>query len=64
MHRKEPNDGESARVSQTAPETKSTSAMVWRGLEASPGFSEELRQAEKDLKAGKGVPFREIRRER
>ena len=38
--------------------------MVWRGLESVPGFNKELRQAEKDLKAGKGTPFKEIRRER
>lgn len=52
------------RVSPTAPETKSASAVVWRGLESIAGFSEELEQADSDLKAGKGVPFREVRRRR
>jgi hypothetical protein len=52
------------RVSPTAPETQSASAMVWRGLESLPGFSDELRQAEADLKAGRGVRFSEVRRSR
>lgn len=34
---------------------------VWQKLEAAPGFSEELRRAEADLKAGKGTPFRLLR---
>lgn len=62
-HRTEPGDAPQ-RVSPTAPESKSASAIVWRGLESVPGFSDELRQARADLKAGKGTPFSEIRRER
>jgi hypothetical protein len=54
----------SGRVSPTAPETKSASSMVWRGLESLPGFSDELRQAEADLNAGRGVRFAEVRRSR
>lgn len=54
----------SGRISPTAPESKSASSMVWRGLESLPGFSEELRQAEADLKAGRGVRFDEVRRSR
>lgn len=54
----------SGRVSPTAPESKSASSMVWRGLESLPGFSKELRQAEADLKAGRGVRFDEVRRSR
>lgn len=54
----------SPRVSPTAPESQSASAMVWRGLESLPGFSEELQEAERDLNAGKGVRFSEVRRSR
>lgn len=54
----------SGRVSPTAPETKSASSMVWRGLESLPGFSDELRKSEVDLKAGRGVRFDEVRRSR
>jgi hypothetical protein len=65
MSREKPSqNAERGRVSPTAPESKSQSAMVWRGLEATPGFSDELRRAQADLKAGRGTPFREIRRER
>ena len=34
--------------------------MVWARLEAEPGFSDELRQAEADIKAEKGTPFSEV----
>lgn len=48
----------------TVRQNMSTADLVWRGLESIPGFSEELRKAEADLKAGKGVPFSEVRRGR
>src|SRR5688500_9566279 len=53
-------DKAGGRVSPTAPESQSVSAIVWRGMESTPGFNEELRQARADLEAGKGTPFREV----
>jgi hypothetical protein len=52
----------SGRVSPTAPESKSLSGAVWGYLESIPGFNEDLRQAEADLAAGRGVPFEPTRR--
>jgi hypothetical protein len=54
--RLDPVEG-AARVSQTAPESTSLSAAVWGYLESTPGFNEDLRQAEADLKADRGVRF-------
>jgi hypothetical protein len=34
----------------------------WAYLEDDPTFNRELREAERDLAAGKGTPFREVRR--
>lgn len=34
------------------------SRRVWAELEADPNFNEAMRQAEADLSAGRGVPFR------
>jgi hypothetical protein len=47
------------RVSPTAPESQSLSAAVWGYLESIPGFTDDLREAEADLEAGRGVPFRD-----
>lgn len=55
------DDDRPGRVSQTAPESKSLSSAVWGYLEEIPGFNEGLREAEADLAAGKGVPFRDRR---
>ena len=52
-----PDQIESGRVSPTAPESKSLSHAVWAHLESIPGFNERLRQAERDIEAGKGVAF-------
>lgn len=49
----------SGRVSPTAPESQSLSAAVWSYLEDIPGFTEGLREAEVDLEAGRGIPFRD-----
>jgi hypothetical protein len=38
-------------------------AAVWAKLEADPEFNEAMRRGEADLAAGRGTPFREIRRE-
>jgi hypothetical protein len=45
------------RVSQTAPESKSLSSAVWGYLESIPGFNEGLREAEGELKAGRGTRY-------
>lgn len=58
MHRSKPAQGGGARVSQTAPESESVSAAVWRYLESIPGFNEDLRTAEEDLAAGRGVELK------
>jgi hypothetical protein len=58
MHRRKPAAGTGARVSQSAPESKSVSAAVWTYLESIPGFNEDLRQAEEDLAAGRGVELK------
>jgi hypothetical protein len=42
---------------QTAPESKSVSAAVWTYLESIPGLNEDLRAAETDLEAGRGVRY-------
>lgn len=58
MHRRKPAEGTGGRVSQTAPESESVSAAVWMYLESIPGFDEDLRQAEEDLAAGRGVELK------
>ncbi len=58
MHGSRPAEGKGARVPQTAPESKSVSAAVWTYLESIPGFNEDLRQAEEDLAAGRGVELK------
>lgn len=57
-HRPEHGDTP-VRVSPTAPESHSLSAAVWAHLEGIPGFNEGLREAEADLEAGRGIPFRD-----
>ena len=57
VKRTEPDKGTSGRVSQTAPESKSLSAAVWGYLEAQPGFTAGLREAEADLEAGRGTRY-------
>ena len=54
--RTDPTEG-SVRVSQMAPESRSVSAGVWDSLESIPGFTEDLRAAEADLEAGRGVRY-------
>ena len=58
MHRSRPAEGKGARLSQAPPESKSVSAAVWTYLESIPGFNEDLRQAEEDLAAGRGVELK------
>lgn len=43
--------------------SREAAARVWRGLESTPGFNEELSQARHDLAQGKGMSWRDIRRE-
>lgn len=58
MTKPQPENGAtSRRVSQTAPESQSVSAGVWGSLESIPGFTEDLRTAEKDLESGRGVRY-------
>lgn len=57
VKRTEPAAGTSGRVSQTAPESKSVSTAVWSYLESIPGFNDDLRKAEQELEAGKGVRY-------
>jgi hypothetical protein len=40
------------------------SAEIWAHFEARPGFNERMDRATEDLKQGRGIPFREIPRER
>ena len=54
----------SPRVSPTAPRSESVSAAVWDYLDSLPNLTEELHQAEADIQAGKGTPFRELSRGR
>ncbi len=46
-----------ARVSPTAPESKSASANVWRLLESLPGFHARLERGKRQLDEGKRVRF-------
>jgi hypothetical protein len=48
------------RVSPTAPRTMSVSAAVWDYLDSLPQLTEELHQAEADILAGKGTPYKEL----
>lgn len=43
---------------------KTLSSIIWAHFIAQPGFRDETRQALDDLKAGRGVPLREIPRDR
>jgi hypothetical protein len=54
----------SARVSPTAPASKSASANVWAMLERLPGFAKRMATGRRQLAAGKSVPFNEVRRRR
>jgi hypothetical protein len=56
MKRTEPAKGTGSRVPRTTPESGS-SAAVWGHLESIPGFTEELREAESDLEAGRGMRY-------
>jgi hypothetical protein len=62
MSKKPDHQAGDRRLSPTAPETRSLSHAVWGFLESQPGFNEDLRQAEADLAAGRGVPFKDDRR--
>ena len=53
----EPVKGTGSRVSRTAPPSTLPSADVWGHLESIPGFTEELRAAESDLEAGRGIRY-------
>lgn len=57
MKRTEPAGGTGGHVSRTAPESKSLSAAVWTYLESQPGFTAGLREAERDLEAGRGTRY-------
>lgn len=46
-----------ARVSPTAPASKSASANVWGILERVPGFSDRVEQGKAQLAAGERVEF-------
>lgn len=48
------------RVSPTAPRSESVSAAVWDYLDSLPDLTEELHQAEADIAAGKGTPYKEL----
>ena len=51
-----------ARVSPTAPETKSLSASVWQFLENNaPGFNEAMEEGTSQMAAGKATRLSEIR---
>jgi hypothetical protein len=52
-----PKSHRSGRVSPMAPESQSLSAAIWNYLESLPGFNEDLRQAERDLEAGRGTRY-------
>jgi hypothetical protein len=55
---------ESGRVSPTAPESKSLSAAVWRFLEEQPGFNRAMEEGTAQIKAGKSVTLKQLRRGR
>jgi hypothetical protein len=57
MKRTEPANGTASRVPLTTPESDSSPAAVWGHLESIPGFTEELRAAESDLEAGRGMRY-------
>lgn len=44
-------------VSQTAPDSESASAMMWRLIDATPGLNERLDAADARLEAGGGVLY-------
>ena len=56
--RTEPAEGTGSRVPRTAPETDSSSAAVWGHFESIQGFNEDLRAAESDLEAGRGMRYK------
>lgn len=57
-------DAESARVSQTAPDSQSVSHAVWGYLDHIPGLSSRLKRAQKDIEQGKGIKAKEYRAHR
>lgn len=57
MSRRDPSTTVEGRVSPTAPKSKSLSAAVWESLESIPGYTADLRAAEADLAAGRGVRY-------
>ena len=61
MTTKKPAASAAARVSPTAPESKSASVNVWHMLEGQPGFNERMERGKAQLAAGDSVPFREVR---
>jgi hypothetical protein len=46
------------RVSPTAPERSSVSAMFWRLLEANEEFRRGMAEAKEDFEAGRAAPFK------
>jgi hypothetical protein len=52
-----PSKSTGSPVSQAAPEPKLSSAAVWGYLESIPNFNEDLRAAESDLEAGRGMRY-------
>lgn len=58
------DEGERHRVSPTAPQSASTSGIVWAYLEAQPGFIEDVRAGERQIAEGQKVTFSEVRRRR
>ena len=57
MKRTEPAKETASRLSPTTPESGSSATAVWGHLESIPGFTEELRAAESDLEAGRGMRY-------
>jgi hypothetical protein len=57
MKRTEPTNGTASPAPRTTPESGSSAATVWGHLESIPGFTEELRAAESDLDAGRGMRY-------
>lgn len=45
-------------------ERVSPTTIVWMYLDSLPNLTEELHQAEADILAGKGTPYRELRSDR
>lgn len=63
MSTPKPKRSAGGRTSQTAPESKSLSANIWRFLENDvPGFNEAMEQGTAQIKAGKGTRLTDGRR--